>query len=646
MSWTAVGKDGVSVQVPDGMTQDDPRIAQLFAEKRAEEKTKDVGPVGAMGKLLYGGAENLVQGAGQLVGLGPDDKAVAEKRAYMEALKKKTDMGIAPDWAPTLGSVAEFAGETAPLLIPGLGQAGMAGRVAAAAPRLARTMEAIGGAAKAVPGVGRAAEAYGAMSPVAQAATAGAVQGAAQPLLSDESRVGRGLEGAAVGSVLQKAVPVLMRLPGKVSNESRAEGRLLKTLQREAEVEGPKAGMTPDQYVETMKGKLNPMGPQRQFEDQLKESAATRMQSPGVAALEKETGSTEAVLPSSRSFNKDVNEAQVGVLEQGFEAPGTVKEAKAARDAAASTKMNEAYDAANTNRVDLEALREIDPVNQFIKDQYGANPNVKTVTTQVQTYLDALKEGQGGEPHKILDPAEHLHNLRKQLTDALYSPTQLENSALQVAAKDKMARGKIQQLIKSIDDTLDSASSGKWGEWKNVYESQSRGVEAARSARTAQETITPDLGKTMTGEVPEIKLGPLRQAMKNEQRSRFSPEQSAFAPDTEAAIQAVGRNINRAGGPAATAAKPGQRFGETAEQTADTRARDAFKGVVRSFARPVVEWAQAGRNKELWKMLENPEAALTAINMAQRARRPLTETQQELLKYFSQYAAHGATEGR
>lgn len=628
MGWTAEGKDGVTVEIPDGVAVDDPRVGQMLSQRRAAVSTqraadtKEFDPTAGMGMgektlaSIGGGLTNVGHGVQQMLGLktAPTSQDVTERRARDEALHKSTDLGIAPDWVPSIGKSAEFVGESLPFAaMPGAGTvAGVAGK--AGAPLLAKSLG------------------WAAGTPARQAMLAGAAQGALQPLTEEESRGARATGGALVGGAVARALPAAMGAIRKVRPSTRAQDELLKGIEGEA---GGNA-----RYVDDIEQRLATAPAAGTVESRIPQSATTRAQSPAMARTEVDVSGGRAVSGQWDQFYGGINKAESDEARRALAAGGDVGAGKTARKTATDPLREDALRQANEGNAAMVATQEVrNAARDIARGDYGGTVAVKRIVQRVENALDEIAPDSP-------NAAERLYALRKELGDLLKAPA-VGGDELSAAAK--MAQPQVLELRKAIDKGLGEASSfgtgGKnvWSEYLTEYQKLSRPVETAEASVDMAAKVFPTGGKMMAGDVPQMQRGPLAQALAVEQRSRFNPSQPAAAPETLEGLQGVLRSVQREEAPFRSAGIAGKRMGDTQRQEIDRMERDLAKGWLRAPIRAASEFINQGRDKELTRMLQNPEAALTAIQMARRAGRPLSPVQEQLLKYMGATSAHGAT---
>ena len=641
MSWLAQGKDGLMVEVADNIDPSDPVVKQMLSAKRAASREQmkrempDLDPtvgMGMGGKLaasVGAGLTNVGQGVQQLMGgkNAPTSQDVEEKRARDEQLKASTDLGVAPDWMPRLGGVAEFAGEMAPTLP--LSTAGLAARGASMAGRMGAPQmltKALGSVAA---------------SPVKQAMVGGAAQGALQPLTEDESRGGSAIGGGLVGGAIGKTVPALTKAVRAVKGRYRAEDELLRRLENEA---GGNAN-----YVEEMKQRLGPkMGPPSQADllmADVPETAVTRTGSAGLARVQNETQGARAVAGDWDAFNKRLNESKSDVLTKGLAAGGDRTAAEGVRKSSTDMLRDTAMSAANQGRIGDSGPSIVGAkLNEILQGDAGSTPAVRRIVTMAQQQLNDIDMS-------TPNAAEKLYALRKTIDDLLYAkPMQFTGDMGDLSNSAKMAKPQAKEIKKAIDEALDSAAwegtgnTGMWTRYTDEYKGLSRPVETAKASEVMGEQIFTAKGKELPGGVKDIKTGPLAAALAAEKKARFYPNTPTAAPESLGAVESVLRRTQQEEAPFRLERKAGRRQGETEAQMADQRERDIFKGLFRAPARWAGEQVNKQRDIEVTRMLQNPEQALLAIQMAQRARRPLSPAMQEVAKQLGIAGAHTATQ--
>ncbi len=340
---------------------------------------------------LGAGLDSAWQGLKGLVGAGPGDAAVKEKRAADKALAQNTEHGGA--W--------QTAAEVAPgFAIPG-GAIVKGAQALRAAPAVARL------------GTGAA---------ILDSAAAGGVIGAAQMKTDNESRLENTVMGAVGGALLPTFLAAGSTVRGLLTRggaEGKAAAELIKRMGGEAEAEAALA-------------KMRAYAPQGVTKD-IPMSAAEITQNPALGRAERTAQAryTEDWAP----FRADQAQARYGALQKATEndLPG----AKAAREATAGPLRDDALkfagseDLATPVKAAAAALRSGDA---------GTSPAVK----RVADYVEGATEN--------LTP-ERLYTVRKTLLDKLNGKMQIGDelsAATKQARRETM--GMVKAIDDSLDN--------------------------------------------------------------------------------------------------------------------------------------------------------------------------------------------------
>lgn len=410
------------------------------------------------------GVDTVWQGARSLFGnLG--DAELGEQRRLKSGLADST----------TGGGALQFLGEVLPsLAVPAGGfvrGAQMAGRGVGTVAR------ALGGMEAAAPQAAATVARLGTGAAAGDAALAGALSGALQPVASDESRgLNVGL-GAAGGAILPGVVAGAKKGIGALTRSGagdRAASKLIDALGGQEGAQDAVAavrGYKPGAFVSDV-----PM------------SVSEILQNPKIAGLERN---------SRMTFKEDWANLTAAQAESRYNA---LRDATGGADDL--TRLIDSR-AAATDPMRAKALTAAqkdlwfhEPVGlhlaELMSGEAGADPAVKKIAGYVAGELD-----NGITPEK-------LYRVRKVLADRLAGPAAIGD---EMSAAAKAAQADTLGIIKSIDASLDKASGGKWSPYMERYAQESKPVTSAKAQQGIRDIFERE-GAAMTaglsGSVPEI----------------------------------------------------------------------------------------------------------------------------------------------
>lgn len=445
------------------------------------------------------GVKDLILGAKQIyqnqVGSDEDkkdiEKQILDQRAISDAMAK-TVRG---------GGVAQVAGNILPTLaIPVGGFSSVALQGAKFLPqayKLASNLARPAAVAKTVTKPGAVALAFDSL-------LAGGAGGALQPVAGDESR----LVNTGVGTVLG-AVPPALGVGGKIGYEwltksgklQRAGRRaaeevsnVLGNIANEAKGVAGNLGVTADEAIEYLKQALEKVRSADAVPTpgDIPLSTAARTQDPGLARLE--IGSRANSAPSWFPFDTNqasaVNSAFLNATDEATQL--------AARKGDRATNWKKGWEAAEEG-ADLPMFAQKvsdlrNALDYMVKSPDAVNPKVMSMLNQVTKTIDDLGED--------LTPA-HLQQIRANLSGK-YNPN--STSALESVSRDSPATI---EMLKNIDDLLESVTGGKWSSVVQGYKTGSDLVRQSQAAgRMRASYYDPVTGRTRgvvaDADVPKI----------------------------------------------------------------------------------------------------------------------------------------------
>src|SRR5262245_17195485 len=424
---------------------------QQFAESEAARPLTErtLANIGAGMHSLYQG----VAGIPRLFGadVGPTAEDVAESKRMKEQLAETTPGG---KWI-------QLAGEVAPtLLIPagGVGQVGA--RVLPGAARvLTRTLG---------PAATNIANIAGTGALVAGATTAGDL----------EERLKSGALAGVAGAALPAAMavyrgvaPVLSRGAARGAEAERLAAELGPA--RTAEITGALAAPAPGRAA--IAGVAEPTAAQITRDPMLQKfETASRVAYPEVF-----TAADEAAAKGRWE--------RLGQIAQ---TPDALRAAEESRDAATRGLRESALDTARqVQGFDIPVAQRAVAIAE---GEARTNPAVRMMTNYVL-----------GELERGVTP-EQLYSIRKTLTSSIPHGTELGSAVTQSRA-ERMA------LVNAIDDALDRASGGQWGEYMRTYQGMSAPITSMKAGQAIQKVF--ESAKRTGEDIPIMTAHKLRTAL-------------------------------------------------------------------------------------------------------------------------------------
>lgn len=176
------------------------------------------------------------------------------------------------------------------------------------------------------------------------------------------------------------------------------------------------------------------------------------------------------------------NQARLAILDRMARDQDTLASAIAKRDEVTAPLRESAFAKATVTPETLQSSITL-TVGKTIDDILASAPGArKPVKDAMQFARDRLKDG---------TTPERLYAVRQDLRDAAQGLLNKEDAAY------SLAKGQLEQVIRSVDDVLDSAAPG-YKDYLNKYATSSRGIErleAVQDFRKKVLTTTPDPGR-------------------------------------------------------------------------------------------------------------------------------------------------------
>lgn len=542
--------------------------------------------VGGLDKLRINfgaGIDSAIKGVQGLLGGGPDDAAIKQKRTADSALADNT----------TGGAAMQFVGEAAPTLaIPGAGfvkGAQMAMRVAPTAARL------------------------GTVAAAGDAAIGGALGGAAQLTTSDESRLFNAavgaVGGAALSGLIAAAKPVAQLLTSGGA-QAKAAAELVRAMGGEKEAEAALAKMRA--YAPSPVTKDIPM------------SAAEITQNPALGRAERSAQAryTENWAP----FREEQTKARYDALNRATAGADNLPALTKARADATSPMRADALRAA-------EGEDFVTPVNAAAswmrEGAAGTNPAVQKVVGYVESNV-----GEHVTP-------EQLYSVRQTLLDKLNGKAKIGDD---LGAATKAARRETMAMVNAIDDSLDGATAGKWSPYLKEYASKSGEVNSAEALALIRKGFEKETAPQLAG-VPYVTGARLARSIEkngeNSFGSKLTPDARGGLQDLQdnigmtEGLQKLLKLTGTGGGGSNTAMD--------LTGLAASAAQNKIAGVVPVLGK-LLQRSSDMTQAAMSDALRNPEVFIAGVTKKLSQSRPLTRSEESVLALLRSAGAGASLE--
>lgn len=635
----------VRFEAPDNATDEQlqavgqARVAQHHANLQKEiakgkaefDPTADMSGTDKVLANLGAGFSNLGQGvqslATKVLGTDADKQAmdadVLEKRARDEQLANAT----------TGGGALQLAGEVAPtLLIPAGGFASAGARAAGVA--LPRAL-----------GAQVAGKLAG--STVADAALAGGVSGALAPTTSDESTLGRAVGGALLGGAVPYLGGAVKSLIGRFNPaggesaaarmvgerlgagggaaERSAAARKVADELRAYEATMPKAAESAGadlggDILEGVEGGARRPG--------ITLSTAAILDNPQLAALE--VGSRARNMANwaehDTAYAQSLADALRGATAEGSEIGERIGRKNANWKASMEEAMADADPEVFANHVQS--------LQSHVEDWLAHDPErfdapVRKVYEQLQS--DLAKAGESFNPADMQVIRRAFRGKTKFNNPSAYASAPRESSA-------------IQDVIGRLDNALEETTGGKWSKVREGYTRDVERVDQAKAAQQLHENFYTPEGQVrgtasgIAGDLPTLsEAGFSRAAQRGE--AKYSPEAARQVDAITNALrkQNITQRVKKsgtAGGGSATAPTQfaAQDAGMFGQVLADSIRKVPFGKTGMGALEGLGNVANYQRDRSLARALQDPSAMLRLLERVEASGRPLTTTQQALLR--------------
>lgn len=176
------------------------------------------------------------------------------------------------------------------------------------------------------------------------------------------------------------------------------------------------------------------------------------------------------------------NQARVNILDRMARDSDTLSSAIAKRDEVTTPLREQAFAQATVTPEMLQSSV-TSTVGKTIDDILASSAGARKPVKDAMTFArERLKDG--------TDPAR-LYEVRKDLRDAAQGLLNKEGSAY------NLAKGQLEQVIRSIDDVLESSAPG-YKDYLSKYAASSRGIERLEAVQDFRKRVlstTPDIGR-------------------------------------------------------------------------------------------------------------------------------------------------------
>lgn len=546
---------------------------------------------------LGAGFDSAWQGVKQLVGQGPTDEELKDKRRRDEELADTT----------TGGSLFQLAGEVAPAVALGGGIAGVAGRVLPAAVRAHKA------------------------APLVRGALEGAGAAAMMPVTTDESRLNNALLGAAGGAGVPLAMKGVSWGAGKVGKAgeralaglpgdtqlaqwaaNRGGDRRIGNLLRKNEVRA--ADVATPTYVPHPDLPTTP-------------SAAVTYNDPKLASLE--LGSRQQLRDAWMPFDEANQAARWRHLDENLQTGDDVS-----RLLGEANKIGASVPYASTgprlfkrNFDDFAAKLE----QAKASPQYQGNPTVKSAVDYVTKTISSADE---------VTP-QLVHQMKQTLSRGLTGAPGAGEAGVRAATSEPF----VISLSNALDDVLAQSSKGnKWNKWKGDYGEVMTKAESAKADANIRNKFVDEVTGTVKKGVispmnpgePVVTGAALKQAVAAAGSAKRGPRkgQELLRKESKAALRNVMQDLDAANilGRVRAASTPGGGSDTAANlgSSAMLGMLDPTLGIGRYLLAEGGDKMNRAAAERLAKILQDPEK-LKAFLREQELRRAAPVFQSNLL---------------
>lgn len=527
------------------------------------------------------------------------EREAADKREMDKYLSKKTDLGVLPDQiygvdTPTMGSMAQFHGKTAPsMLMPATRLAGMPG--------------------------------------FASNVATGAALSALDPTTEGESRGMNMAMGGAASGVLPLAMSAIRPVYNAVTRgggQNKAAAEVAKTLTQEGGDEATVLRQTIDRLKQAKQGNI-PL------------STAAQLSDANLARLEQ----GNRVRNAANWYEFDQNQARSvsDAVRQATAQAEDLGQRRALRSSNRATNVTQAMSTINEPVFlrDLQGFR--NNLDVAMRTPEASDPAVRSMLTELRSELDRL--GPDFTP-------DHLATIRANLSSK--SPLVPQN-AYQAAPRSSPAT---MSVLREVDNILNNATGNRWQKVVGDYARDSDAVRAAQAAGKVREAFWDSTGQVRKraadtmGDVPMITEAGLRQAinstagpqknllLSNEANTRLNAIVDALR--AQGIVQRVKLSASAGGGsdtvPNQFAARAAGRAADALGASGSTTAAGA-----NAVLSKLSELATANKDKALAEALQNPQQMVALLERKLQAGAPLNAQEQYLLSVLRAAPAAAVT---
>jgi hypothetical protein len=581
------------------------------------------GPLERAAIQLGAGADTVRQGIRQLFANEEERKAIDREVAAMRPLKKalaaQTDTKTLPSFFPTGGEVLQGIGEALPLMaVP----VGAYANVARALPRALGLSTAASTPAR-----------VGTGALIGDAAIAGSVAGALNPVINDESR----LMNAAVGGAASTVTPAALgagrgayNMVTQRGGQNRAGAQVAQEITEGA----------PDRSA-ALQATIGQLRAARQGNIPLTTAAVLR--DPALARLE--AGSRARRGDLYYDFDQAQARAVADELTKATSGATQIEARRNLRSRNRELLYNQAMGSVNEPAFASNLTNFRSNLETAMQTAESSNPAVRNMLQSVVNEIDRLGPNFG---------PENLAVIRANL--AAKQPMNPQ-TAYQAAPRDSPAT---MSVMREIDDILNRVSNNRWSSVLDAYKRDSDLVRASQAAGKVRELFyEPDTGRVRktaadpAGDVPlitEFGLGSAIDRTRQGGRSMLDPTaqmrlQSILdALRSQRIVQGVKRSAT-AGGGSNTASD--QFAAKAAGQVGDVVSGMAGGGagaVTRGALSAALNFANNQRDRALAEALQNPQKLIEILEGRLAANQPLSAAEEGVLQLLRGVPATVATQ--
>ena len=343
-------------------------------------------------------------------------------------------------------------------------------------------------------------------------------------------------------------------------------------------------------------------------------SAAVSTQDPMMAALERASRTADG--PAWQGYDEAIAKARWNALDEGLQ---TGDDVAASQGRANAIGAKAPYQAAGPKAFNKAMDSFFDDIQQAKQTAaYHGNPAVKSAVDYVENTMESAG---------TVTP-ELMHRMRSTISKGLTGVPGTGEAGVRAATSEPFVIG----LSKAMDDVLETATKGKWGQWKGDYaDEMMRGEGAKADVNIRGRFIDEGTGmprKPVAGldDTPVITAAALKQAIAAQTMKRGPKKgQSALRTGSEDILQGVRKDLDTQG---TLQRSKGASTGGSGSDTASNLTQAAIMEMLLPTGLGIGRFVQAegkrkiGKvgNEQMARLLQNPKRLREFVRLQEQQR--------------------------